>query len=218
MESPAFPRSVMVVEDHALTLTLLCDALANAGFATTGVASAAEALARFDEADPDLLLTDINLGGGVNGVELAHALRSRAPYLAMVFLSDYNSDGSHPQGFQFPSGSAFMAKSQLHSTDGLLAAIEAVLREESVPQVAADITNPLRNLTRRQLRLLQRISQGWSNAEIARLEGLTLGGVEKLITRMFGALGLGPDPKVNSRVLAARLYWAHVGMPPSAGD
>lgn len=218
MHSVASPRSVLVVEDHALTLTLLCDALNNAGFSTTGVASAAEALALFDSADPDLLLTDINLGGGVNGVELAHVLRSRAPYLAMVFLSDYDSDGNQPQGFPLPGGSAFVAKSQLNSTDGLVAVIEAVLREESIPQATGDTSSPLRHLTRRQLRLLQRIAQGWSNAEIARLEDLTLSAVEKLITRMLRALELSNDPRVNSRVQAARLYWVHVGIPPSTSN
>lgn len=218
MHSVALPRSVLVVEDHALTLTLLCDALNNAGFSTTGVASAEEALTLFDSADPDLLLTDINLGGGVTGVELAHVLRSRAPYLAMVFLSDYDSDGSHPQGFPLPGGSAFMSKSQMHSADGLVAVIEAVLREESMPQAAGDTPTPLRHLTRRQLRLLQRIAQGWSNAEIARLEGLTLSAVEKLITRMLRALELSNDPRVNTRVLAAQLYWVHVGIPPSASN
>jgi DNA-binding NarL/FixJ family response regulator len=212
----AFARRVLIVDDHALTLTLLAGMLTGAGFTVASAKSAHAAMSTFDSFDPDLLLTDINLGGGVNGIELGIALRARAPYLALLYLSNYASDGREPDGFPLPSGAAFLPKADLESSEGLIEVIDAVLRDETVPHVGDGSSNPLQRLTRRQLRILQRIAQGWSNAEIARQEQLTLGAVEKLITRTFLGLGLRPSQRVNPRVLAVRLYCETVGVPPAA--
>lgn len=216
MPTSEFPRTVLVVEDHALTLTLLCETLQAAGFVTFGVSSAQAAVAEFNAVDPDVVLTDINLGTGASGVDLAHALRARAPYLALVLLSNFATDSANPGGFRLPVGAAFVSKTDLDSTDTLLEVIEAVLRDESTAGLASEPANPLRRLTRKQLRVLQRMAQGWSNSEIARREGITLTALEKLTTRTFGGLGLEPNRQVNARVLAVRLYIQTVGMPPVA--
>lgn len=216
MSPSSFSRTVLVVEDHALTLTLLCESLRSAGFIVTGVGSATDALDLFDDVDPDVLLTDINLGGPVSGVDVAVALKARAPYLALVLLSNYATDSANPDGFRLPAGAAFVSKNDLASTDELLQVIEAVLHDEAVPDHGPEPANPLRRLTRKQLRILQRMAQGWSNAEIARREGLTPAAVEKLITRIFAGLDMHPSRQVNPRVLAVRLYLQSVGFPPAA--
>jgi CheY-like chemotaxis protein len=40
---------------------------------------------------PDLLLTDVVLGNGMNGVELAQAARAARPALPIVFMSGYTA-------------------------------------------------------------------------------------------------------------------------------
>jgi DNA-binding NarL/FixJ family response regulator len=218
MGEPGFTREVLLVEDHALTRTLLTETLEHAGFAVVAVADAHEALLAFSESDPDLLLTDIDLGSAPGGIELAAALKALAPHLAIVFLSNYASAAHATEGVRMPPGSAFVSKTELESTSVLLDAVEAVLRdrtpESGNPLLASG--NPLAGLTRKQLRILRRLAEGWSNAEIAAQEEMTASALEKLMTRMFASLGLRHDSRVNSRVVATRMYIEAFGPPRSA--
>ncbi|MBM3686392.1 MAG: response regulator [Actinobacteria bacterium] len=77
--TPAAPRTVLLVEDHAMTRALVQRSLEDDGFVVTAVDSARGAIRAFDDVDPDVLVADINLGAGPNGVELATILRAHAP-------------------------------------------------------------------------------------------------------------------------------------------
>ena len=55
-------RRVLVVEDQPLMRALVGDTLTHAGFVVHTAGSAVEALTEFDGFDPDLLVTDIDLG------------------------------------------------------------------------------------------------------------------------------------------------------------
>ena len=61
------------------------------GFVVESVASSRRAIREFDAIDPDVLVTDIDLGDRPNGVELATLLRAQAPYLGVVCLTNYSS-------------------------------------------------------------------------------------------------------------------------------
>ena len=80
---------ILAVEDdpvQALSVGILLRAL---GYELVGVApTAEEALVRFEEEQPDLVLLDINLAGDRDGVELAHALVQRRP-VPLIFVTAY---------------------------------------------------------------------------------------------------------------------------------
>jgi signal transduction histidine kinase len=69
---------VAVVEDEADTRELLVMALQQCGAEVTAFSSAPEALAAFDDAAPDVLLSDIGMPGQ-DGYELIQSLRARGP-------------------------------------------------------------------------------------------------------------------------------------------
>lgn len=71
METSQWVRRVLVVEDQPLMRALVGDTLTHAGFVVHTAGSAVEALTEFDGFDPDLLVTDIDLGVRPNGVDLA---------------------------------------------------------------------------------------------------------------------------------------------------
>jgi len=62
-----------------MTRALVQRSLEDDGFVVTAVDSARGAIRAFDDVDPDVLVADINLGAGPNGVELATILRAHAP-------------------------------------------------------------------------------------------------------------------------------------------
>ena len=80
---------VLVVEDECLIRMLVCNLLEDAGYACIEAANAIEALALLDSklCRPALLVTDFNLGPGLNGQTLASEVVSRIPGLPVVFMT-----------------------------------------------------------------------------------------------------------------------------------
>ncbi|WP_027037595.1 response regulator [Mesorhizobium ciceri] len=81
--------AILVVEDELLILLDLETALQDAGFLVVGVSSAEAAVKAFDE-DPNKfagLLTDIRLGSGQTGWEVARHARRSNPTLPVVYIS-----------------------------------------------------------------------------------------------------------------------------------
>jgi CheY-like chemotaxis protein len=84
----ATPVSVLVVEDEVLISSLVADALSTSGFLVHEVTTADEALEYIDSgAAIDVLFTDINLPGGMNGAELATRARQMRPEMPIVYAS-----------------------------------------------------------------------------------------------------------------------------------
>jgi len=83
MANPLEKRaSVLLVEDEPLISDIAAEALQEQGFAVHAVASAAEALHCLNSREPiDVLFTDLNLAGGMDGGALAHRARELRPGL-----------------------------------------------------------------------------------------------------------------------------------------
>jgi CheY-like chemotaxis protein len=80
--------SVLLVEDEVLISRLVADWLSQRGFAVHEAASAEEAMHYLDSGAPvDLLFTDVNLPGGMDGAQLAQQVRQRRPELPVVYTS-----------------------------------------------------------------------------------------------------------------------------------
>jgi len=78
---------VLMVEDEFFISEWVAELLAEQGFAVRAVSSAAEALRHLKSTAVDILFTDINLPGGVDGLALAHRARELFPDLPVVYAS-----------------------------------------------------------------------------------------------------------------------------------
>jgi DNA-binding response OmpR family regulator len=80
---------VLVVEDESLIRALVCDLLEEAGFTCTEAADATEALAILDRGlcRPEILVTDYNLGPGLDGKALAREVLWRLPGIAIAYVT-----------------------------------------------------------------------------------------------------------------------------------
>jgi len=81
------PLRVLLVEDEFFISEWVAGSLAEQGFAVRAVSSAAEALRHLKSTAVDVLFTDINLPGGVDGLTLAHRARELFPDLPVVYAS-----------------------------------------------------------------------------------------------------------------------------------
>jgi PAS domain S-box-containing protein len=83
---------IFIVEDEALILMGLKDSLTQLGYTVCGTAARGErALKEIPAAKPDLVLMDIHLGPGINGIEVAARLREECG-VPVVFLTAYSDD------------------------------------------------------------------------------------------------------------------------------
>ena len=82
---------ILIVEDEAMIAWSLETLFEDMGFTDIEIAATGEEAARLaSRRVPDLLVSDINLGGGVDGVAAAAAMRAAAD-IPVIFVSGYAS-------------------------------------------------------------------------------------------------------------------------------
>ncbi len=215
MASATARRSVLIVEDQTFVSTLLAEHLDHRGFRTFTADCAEGAVATIEDHDPDVLLTDIDLGRRPNGVELATISRELSPGIAVVFLSNYPSIRALDCPVAPPPGYAFVSKHRVSSPDLVVEAIESVLDDGRRPVIsnAARDSDPVSRLTGTQRSIVRMIAQGYTNHEIAERRGCSVRAVERLVTRAFQSMSLGDHPGHHPRMMATRCYVRAYGLP-----
>lgn len=81
-----YGKSILVVDDHEMSLKLLFQILASAGFDVFTASSGEAALKLVQNFKPDLILLDIILEG-LNGYKTCQVLKIMAPDVKVIFLS-----------------------------------------------------------------------------------------------------------------------------------
>jgi CheY-like chemotaxis protein len=81
------PIRILIVEDEFLIAEWVAESLSEQGFAVETVANARDALRHLAAAPVDVLFTDINLPGGMDGAALARRAREMLPHLPVVYAS-----------------------------------------------------------------------------------------------------------------------------------
>ena len=118
--------AVLLVEDEPLLGELMTEALTDRGFAVHAAADARDALRYLlSGADVDILFTDIDLGGGMDGAALAQLARQMRPKLSIVYTSGRRSPGQ----IAAVPGTAFLPKP--YSLDDLSATLGKVMRKSA---------------------------------------------------------------------------------------
>jgi PAS domain S-box-containing protein len=90
--SPVVAYTILVVEDEAAVRSTVRRQLETLGHKVLVADTAAAALPILKGAEaPDLLLTDVVLGSGMNGIDLADAARVFTPGLPVIFMSGFTA-------------------------------------------------------------------------------------------------------------------------------
>jgi DNA-binding response OmpR family regulator len=91
---------VLVVEDEALICSFIEDALSDGGFEACSVHSGEAALSTFRDGRERCraLLTDVNLGDGISGWELARQIREITPGFPVVYMTGASAGDWKSQG------------------------------------------------------------------------------------------------------------------------
>jgi DNA-binding NarL/FixJ family response regulator len=176
-------------------------------------------LAAVERERPTVVVTDIRMPPTKTdeGIRIATELRSRAPDVGVVVLSQYaGSDYVLRLLEGGSSGRAYLLKERIAHRVQLFGAIRDVAAGGSVidPQVVEDLmhanerasNSKLAGLTTRELDVLAQMAQGKSNATIAASLFLTKRGVEKHVNGIFSKLDLPEESVASRRVVSTLLY------------
>ncbi|MFZ5775251.1 MAG: sigma-54-dependent transcriptional regulator [Thermodesulfobacteriota bacterium] len=90
MPEPPRKNLLYILDDEAITVRRLVQALSKDGYAVEGFVSAAEALSRIAKQPPRLLLSDVRLADG-NGVEVLRQVLALAPQTKVILMTGYAS-------------------------------------------------------------------------------------------------------------------------------
>ena len=101
------PIGVIVVEDEPIIRMVAETVLCDYGFQVFVATDAYEALRILESEAPriQVLFTDVNMPGTMNGVTLAHYVRRHWPWISELITS-----GRGPANTDMPEGSHFIAK------------------------------------------------------------------------------------------------------------
>jgi DNA-binding NarL/FixJ family response regulator len=175
---------------------------------------------------PEVVLTDIRMPptNTDEGIRLAESLRSSAPSIGVVVLSQY-ADAEYALALleKGAAGRGYLLKERVSDLDQLVNAIKEVARGGSVIDAkvvenlitarARSKKSALSDLTPRETEVLGAVAQGKNNAAIAGALHLTEGAVEKHISSIFSKLGLSEEVTIHRRVKAALIFLAEAREP-----
>jgi DNA-binding NarL/FixJ family response regulator len=208
-------RFVVVVEDEPFLRSLITSALETAGFEVVSVGSAAEARKLFNKRDPDAAILDIDLGPGPTGLDMGERLLALSPGTAVVYLTMLSDPRViNPNSGLINPRAAYLNKRKLSDTQELIDALEAVLHDQDISEYRHDLdpNSPIAKLSAGQLQVLQLISKGMTNQQIADKRKRSLSATEALISRTFTSLGIDLGRDSNARILAVKEFIRQAGI------
>jgi DNA-binding NarL/FixJ family response regulator len=200
----AAPTRVLLVDDQPLVRSglrmILCS---EEGFKVVGdCADGAEVVAAADKLRPDVVVMDVRMKD-VDGAEATRRLRRQPGSPPVLILTTFNDD-EVLSGALRAGAAGFLLKDapgeEIMRAVRIVAAGEAYLDPAVTARVlaayrvsaASDVTAQaqLRELTERELEVLQLIGRGASNLEVAERLVIGEGTVKTHITRIFDKLEL----------------------------
>jgi DNA-binding NarL/FixJ family response regulator len=184
---------VVVVEDHPVTRLGIVALLGQderitvVGEAGTGE----EALAVAERERPDVVVTDLRLGDGMDGVGLTASLRSGREAPAVLVLTTYDTDRDIVRAVE--AGAAGYLLKDADPADIVGAVVRAaaggtVLSAELAQRVVARLGRPRAQLSAREVEILTAVARGLGNKEIARTLFISEATVKTHLVHVFTKL------------------------------
>ena len=210
------PMNVVVVEDEPLFRDLLVTAVLGQmpGATVTGSYPTGEmALEHLGSVDVDVLLSDIDLGQGMSGVELGIQVRRRSAARGVVLLSNLSQPElltTLPSDVQ--GGWSYLLKrnvsniNQLGTALSSAAAGEITIDSQLIARAEITLEGPMGRLTSRQVEVLSMVASGLSNQRVAEELHVSLRTVESSMSLILAQLGLNLNDGISPRVAAVLAY------------
>jgi two-component system response regulator DevR len=203
---------VFLLDDHDVVRRGLRDLLEGEGMEVVGEAGTAEeALSRIPPTRPEVAILDVRLPDG-DGVEVCRDIRSNHPEIQCLMLTSFADDEALFQAIM--AGAAGYLLKQVKGGD-IADAVRRVSEGQSLldPAVTARVLERLRHgpeedealarLTDQERRILELISEGLTNRQIAERIHLAEKTIKNYVSNVLAKLGM--ERRTQAAVYAARL-------------
>lgn len=184
---------VVVVEDHPVTRMGVVALLGqDERIEVVGEAGAGEdALGVVAREHPDVVVTDLRLGDGLDGVGVTSAVRGTRPAPAVLLLTTYDTDRDIVRAVEAGAAGYLLKDADpARITDAVIraAAGGTVLSPDLAQRVVARISRPEADLSPREVEILAAVARGLSNREIARALVISEATVKTHLVHVFTKL------------------------------
>lgn len=185
------PIRVMVCDDHPIMRHGLRAAIEPVEDMTViaEVEDGEEAIARYAALQPTVALMDLQMPK-VDGLEAIRAIREMDPKACIVVLTSYPGDARVVRALALGATSYLLKSSSVQEViRAIRAAVQgrAVISPELAQQVAVQIGSE--RLTEREITVLQYVSLGHSNKEVARALSVSEDTVKSRLSNAMAKLG-----------------------------
>ena len=191
MKQPSSRIKVLIADDHAVVRAGMKAIL---GFendiAVVGdAANGEDAVRKAKELKPDVVIMDLMMPK-LGGAEATAAITADNPACKVLVLTSYGAAADIDLALKNGASGALLKTA---SDDQLISAIRKIAAGANV--VASDIVNslgaeqPVTNLTARQLEILESVTRGLTNEDIAKQFNITSSGVKQHLSAIFIKLG-----------------------------
>lgn len=203
--------TVLLVDDHLVVRSGLrallstqpdIEVVAEASSGEDGVAAALEQA-------PDVVLMDLAMGAGIDGIEAIRRLRAERPAQAVLVFTTYDSDADIVRAVD-AGAMGYLLKDA--APDEIFAAVRGASRGQShmsapvASRLFQQMRNPDEALTPREAELLTLLTQGLSNKELGRKLFISEATVKTHLAHIYAKLG------VDSRAAAIAKTLRREGM------
>lgn len=184
---------ILLVDDHPVVRSGLRAVLgASAGLTVVGeAATGEEAVVLSEHLRPAVVLCDLRLGDGMDGIATAAALRALTPAPAVLMLTTFDRDAEILAAIE-AGAAGYLLKDVAPAA--IIDAIERAARGETVlaPDIAArviqGIRNPVPKLTEREQDVLRLLDTGAGNREMAKSLFVTEATIKSHLVHIFSKL------------------------------
>ncbi len=203
---------VVVVDDHPVVRSGLRAVLHAGGqvcvVGEAGDAVGAERLVR--ETGPEVVLMDLNLGDGIDGIGAIGLLARLSEPPKVVVLTTYDTDADVIAALDAGAVGYLLKDSP---PDDLVRGVIAAAAGETVlaPQVAAALVRRVSGapvLTAREIDILNLLAAGQTNRELARELFISEATVKSHLTNIYGKLGVESRAGAVARAIERRIIRA----------
>lgn len=186
---------VLLCDDHTVVRAGLLALLASApGIEVVGeAATGEEALAAAAKLRPDVVLMDLHLGTGMDGIETTRRLVADVSGTRVLVLTTYDTDADVTRAVE-AGATGYLLKAE--RPEELFAAIRAAAEGRaalSAPvanRVMERMRSPRASLTERETDILGQLARGLGNREIARALFISEATVKTHLVRIYAKLGV----------------------------
>ena len=187
--------TVLLVDDHLVVRSGLRALLGTQPDfdVVAEAASGSEALERVQEVSPAVVIMDLAMGAGMDGIEAIRKIRERNKRQAILVFTTYDSDADIVRAVD-AGAMGYLLKDA--APEEIFAAIRGAVQGRSVmsPPVASRLFQQLRNpdevLTPREAELLSLLTQGLSNRDLGKRLFISEATVKTHLAHIYAKLGV----------------------------